>query len=133
MLTYGRVSKLYQNSLPPTRYLQTNILDVTFNLKSKKYCSFREPNDQPVYNIHKQSNQPPAIKKQLLSMLSNRYLSFRGTRKNAKANILEDYNMLTTQAPVRRKENETSCGLIPHTARHSCIAIWHTLHYIHSA
>ena len=106
--------------------MQTNFLDVTFNLKSKKYWSFREPNDQPLY-IYMQSNQPPVIKKQLLSMLSNWYLSFRETRRNlpkpslntrrrcAKANMLEDYNVLTTQAPAKDKENETSCGLIPRT------------------
>ena len=51
-------------------FVQTDFLDITFNLKSKKYWSFREPNNQPLY-IHSQSNHPPVIKKQLPSMLSN--------------------------------------------------------------
>ena len=54
-----------------TNLVQTDFLDVTLNLKSRKYWPYRKPNDQPLY-IHHQSNHPPAIKKQLLSMLSNR-------------------------------------------------------------
>ena len=51
--------------------VQTDFLDVTFNLKSKKYWPFCKPNDQTLY-IHTQSNHPPITKKQLPPMLSNR-------------------------------------------------------------
>ena len=51
--------------------VQNDFLDATFNLKSKKYRSFRKPNDQPPH-IHNQFNHPPVIKTQLSSMLSYR-------------------------------------------------------------
>ena len=51
--------------------IQTDFLDVTFNLKSGKYWPYRKPNDQPLY-INAGSNHPPMIKKQLPSMLSKR-------------------------------------------------------------
>ena len=43
--------------------IQTNFLDVTFNLKSGKYWPYRKPNDQPLY-VNAGSNHPPMIKKQ---------------------------------------------------------------------
>ena len=51
--------------------IQTEFLDVTFNLKSGKYWPYRKPNDQPLY-INAGSNHLPMIKKQLPSMLSKR-------------------------------------------------------------
>ena len=51
--------------------IQTDFLDVTFNLKSGKNWPFRKLNDQPLY-INAGSNHPPMIKKQLPSMLSKR-------------------------------------------------------------
>ena len=51
--------------------IQTDFLDVTFNLKSGEYWSYRKPNDQPLY-INVGSNYPPMIKKQLSIMLSKR-------------------------------------------------------------
>ena len=51
--------------------IQTDFLDVTFNLKSGKYWSCCKPNEQPLY-INAGSNHPPMIKKQLPSMLSKR-------------------------------------------------------------
>ena len=50
------------NVTAETNLVQTNFLDVTFNLKSGKYWPYRKPNDQPLY-IHQHSNHPPAIKK----------------------------------------------------------------------
>ena len=70
-----KIIKLFQShrlkTIPNTKLVQTNFLDVTLDLKSRKYWPYRKPNDQPLY-IHHHSNQPPAIKKQLPSMLSNR-------------------------------------------------------------
>ena len=70
-----KIIKLFQqyglNISADTNLVQTDFLDVTFNLKSGKYWPYRKPNDQPLY-IHQQSNHPPTIKKQLPSMLAKR-------------------------------------------------------------
>ena len=46
-------------------------LDVTLNLNDGTYKPFRKPNDTPSY-IHKDSNHPPSIKKNLVPMINNR-------------------------------------------------------------
>ena len=46
-------------------------MDVTFDLKSHKYYSYRKDNNQLLY-INKQSNDPPTITKPILSMVSRR-------------------------------------------------------------
>ena len=50
---------------------QVDFLDVTFNLHSEKYWPYRKPNNAPLY-IHKESNHPPTIIKQLPEMIENR-------------------------------------------------------------
>ena len=40
--------------------MQTDFLDVTFNLKSGKYWPYRKRNDQPLY-INARSNDLPMI------------------------------------------------------------------------
>ena len=44
--------------------LVVNFLDVTFDLATGKYKSYRKHNDDPLY-IHKYSNHPPSILRQL--------------------------------------------------------------------
>ena len=68
------------NITAETNLVQTNFLDVTFNLKSGKYWPYRKPNDQPLY-IHQHSNHPPAIKKQLPLMLADRLSSLSYNRE----------------------------------------------------
>ena len=69
-----KIIKLFhQHGLKTTteiNLVQTNFLDVTFNLKSGKYWPYRKPNDQPIY-VHHHSNHPPNIKKQLPLMLAD--------------------------------------------------------------
>ena len=64
-----KIIKLFhQHSLnvtAKTNLVQTNFLDVTFNL-----WPYRNPNDQPLHVYH-HSNHLPAIKKQLPSMLAD--------------------------------------------------------------
>ena len=48
-----------------------DILDVTFDLKSGIYYPYRKENNGILY-IHKQSNHPPSIIKQIPSMISKR-------------------------------------------------------------
>ena len=70
-----KIIKVFQqyglNISADTNLVQTDFLDVTFNLKSGKYWPYRKPNHQPLY-IHQQSNHPPTIKKQIPSMLAKR-------------------------------------------------------------
>ena len=75
------------NITAKTNLVQTNFLDFTFNLKSGKYWPYRKPNDQPLY-IHQLSNHPPAIKKQLPSMLADRLSSLSYNREEFTRAIL---------------------------------------------
>ena len=52
-----------------TNLIDTNFLDVSFNLAMDKFFPYRKPNNTPLY-IHSQSNHPPSITKQLPSMTS---------------------------------------------------------------
>ena len=49
----------------------TDFLDVTFDLKSGTYYPYRKQNNEILY-IHKESNHPPSIIKQIPSMISKR-------------------------------------------------------------
>ena len=49
----------------------TDILDVTFDLKSGTYYPYRKQNNE-IFYIHNQSNHPPSIIKQIPSMISKR-------------------------------------------------------------
>ena len=56
--------------------IQTNLkvahfLDVTLNLSTEKYYPYRKPNDRPLY-IHRQSNHPPSIIKNIPASISRR-------------------------------------------------------------
>ena len=48
-----------------------NFLDVTFELATGKYKPYRKPNHDPLY-IHKPSNQPPGILRQLPASINKR-------------------------------------------------------------
>ena len=49
----------------------TDFLDATLNLRTGKYSPFLKPDSKPLY-IHRKSNHPPAIIKQLPNMISKR-------------------------------------------------------------
>ena len=70
-----KIEKLFKNhSLRITTELgliQTDFLNVLFNLKFGMYWPYRKPNDQPLC-INAGSNHPPMIKKQMPNMLSKR-------------------------------------------------------------
>ena len=51
--------------------IETDFLDVTFNLNSGKYWPYRKPNNRLLY-IHLKSNTPPSIKRQLPKMVEKR-------------------------------------------------------------
>ena len=50
-----------------TNLIETDFLDVSFNLNTGKYFPFKKPNSTLIY-IHSKSNHPPSIIKQLPSM-----------------------------------------------------------------
>ena len=43
-----------------TNLIETDFLDVSFNLNTGKYFPFKKPNNTPLY-IHSKSNYPPPI------------------------------------------------------------------------
>ena len=54
-----------------TKLIETDFLDVSFNLKMDKCFPYRKPNNTPLY-IRSKSNHPPSITKQLPSMTNRR-------------------------------------------------------------
>ena len=56
-----------------TNLIETDFLDVLFNLKMDKFFPYRRPNKTPLY-IHSGSNHPHSITKQMQSM-TNRHIS----------------------------------------------------------
>ena len=54
-----------------TNLIETDFLDITFNLHTNKYFPYRKPNNDPLYiNIY--SNHPSTIKKELPKMINKR-------------------------------------------------------------
>ena len=72
-----------------TNLIQTDFLDVTFNLETEKFWSYRKPGDQPLY-INMRSNHPPNIKKQLPKMVESR-LSMNSCDEDAFKNAAPNY------------------------------------------
>ena len=54
-----------------TNLIETDFLDVSFNLEMEKRSPYRKPNNTLLY-IHSESNHPPSIIKQLPSMTNRR-------------------------------------------------------------
>ena len=63
--------------------IQTDFLDVTFNLNTRKFWPYRKPNDSPLY-INKQSNHPPSIKKQIPAMINDRLTQLSASEEEFK-------------------------------------------------
>ena len=57
-----------------------NFLDVTLDLSDGKFYPYRKPNDQPMY-IHRESNHPPTIIKQLHKSISKRISTISSDKK----------------------------------------------------
>ena len=54
-----------------TNLIETDFLDVSFDLGMDKFFPYRKPRNIPLY-IHSESNHPPSIIKQLPSMINKR-------------------------------------------------------------
>ena len=59
------------NIIIETNLVDTDFLDVTFNLETEKYLPYRKPNSDPLY-INAKSNHPPTIVKDLPKMINKR-------------------------------------------------------------
>ena len=57
-----------------TNLIETDFLDVTFNISSKKYWPYRKPGNPPLY-VNVNSNHPPTIIKKIPSMIKPRCLT----------------------------------------------------------
>lgn len=58
----------------------TNFLDITLDLATERYYPYRKPNDRPLY-VHRQSNHPPAILRNLPASISRRLTDISSDRK----------------------------------------------------
>ena len=81
------------------RLHQVNYLDASFDLASDSIKPYRKPNDIPVY-INRQSNHPPAIKKQLTSMVGKR-LSSLSSNELAFNEAAPEYNAALKKSGYR--------------------------------
>ena len=61
------------NIIIETNLVETDFLDVTFNILTQKYFPYHRPNNDPLY-INAKSNHPPTIIKDLPKMI-NKHLS----------------------------------------------------------
>ena len=54
-----------------TNIFEKDFIDVTFKLATRKFFTFRKPNNQPLY-IYAKSNHPPTILRDLPNMINKR-------------------------------------------------------------
>ena len=66
-----------------------NFLDATLNLTTGKHMPYKKSNDTPLY-IHKHSNHPPSIIKQIPSMIETR-VSDLSSDPSEFAKVIEEY------------------------------------------
>ena len=78
-----------------------NFLDVTFDLHAEKYCPYRKPNDVPVY-IHKDSNHPPHVSKQLPISIQKR-LNEISSEKESFDSFKTDYEEALSKSGLQSK------------------------------
>ena len=87
------ITKIFQTHglsiITETNLIQTDFLDVTFNLETEKFWPYRKPGNQPLY-INIRSNHPPNIKKQLPKMVESR-LSRNSCDEDAFKNAAPSY------------------------------------------
>ena len=81
---------------------QVNFLDVTLDLRNGKFWPFRKPNDVPLY-IHKHSNHPPSIIKQLPAMIESRISSISHDE--------EEFNKAKDEYNTALKKSGFNCNI----------------------
>ena len=78
-----------------------NFLDLTFDLHADKFYPFRKPNDKPTY-IHKDSNHPKHITKQLTASVNKR-LNEISCDKESFDNAKIDYEKALKESKLEHK------------------------------
>ena len=104
--TKKAIFKMFKEELGLTITLQTdlttvNFLDITLDLHSEKYYPYRKPNDKPTY-IHKHSNHPPHIAKQLPAAINKR-LNDISCDKTSFDNFKTDYEKALKESQLKHK------------------------------
>ena len=91
----------------------TDFLDVTFDLRTGKYYPYRKVNNKLLY-IHKQSNHPPSITKQIPAVIVKEYLIFHVINSALIKLPLSTITLLNSYHDLLREENaaETFYGSI---------------------
>ena len=82
---------------------QANFLDVTLSLASGKHWPYRKPNNQPLY-IHKESNHPSTITKELPKMIQRR-ISDLSSDKLEFDRAKQDYETALANSGFKEKLN----------------------------
>ena len=80
-----KICKIYKdngsNIAIETNFHSTEYLEATLNLKAEKYYPYRKRNNS-LQHIHKQSNHPPSIIKQILSIISKRLFDISSDKEH---------------------------------------------------
>lgn len=63
-----------------TNMKRVNFLDVNLDLEKNKHCPYRKPNDVPLY-VHKQSNHPPSVIKQIPLSINKRLCNVSSSKE----------------------------------------------------
>lgn len=105
-----------------THLHQCDFLDVTFNLNTGKYSPYRKPNDHPLY-IHKNSNHPSTITKQLPSMIQRR-ISDLSSNEAVFENAVGDYQQALENSGYSEKLQYTPSTQNPKRIRVRKNIIW---------
>ena len=110
-----------------TNLIETDFLDVTFNLATKEYFPFRKANNTPLY-INAFSNHPPTIIKQLPKMINKRISNlscnkekfdklksiYESARKDSGHFLSVSYNNSNSQNARRNRNRKVICFNLPY-------------------
>ena len=98
-------------------YKTVNFFDVTLNLTNESYKPYRKPNNDPLY-IHKESNHPPSITKQLPAA-SNRRIASLSSDKQTFDSVASTYDYALKQSNYNTKLHYSTAETTPTTESRS--------------
>ena len=76
-----------------TNLFVVNFLDIQFNLLNGTFKPYRKPNNDPIY-VHKDSNHPPQVLKELPKTIGKRILTISSSREIFESSKIEYENAL---------------------------------------
>ena len=98
-------------------YKTVNFLDVTLNLTNESYKPYRKPNNDPLY-IHKESNHPPSITKQLPAAINRRIASLSSDKQTFDS-VASTYDHALKQSNYNTKLQYSTAETTPTTESRS--------------